>query len=96
MIRATLWRLGVEDLHNIEQQIARISPRPILIMHSKNDTMFSFAQSERLFAAAGEPKELWLPTDAAHARIYNMFPSEWKERVQRFLRTHVLSQSGEL
>ena len=39
-----------------EQHIAALAPRPLLVMHSKEDPVIPFAQGERLFAAAAEPK----------------------------------------
>jgi fermentation-respiration switch protein FrsA (DUF1100 family) len=43
----------------------RISPRPLLMVHGRNDRTVRPEQAERLFAAAGEPKEIrWW--DAGH------------------------------
>lgn len=51
------WRLGIspEDIAPIEK-VAAISPRPLLLIHGTGDTDVSPANSEVLFAAAGEPK----------------------------------------
>ncbi|MDX1803186.1 MAG: alpha/beta fold hydrolase [Alcanivorax sp.] len=39
-----------------EKQVAGISPTPLLIMHSLDDQVVPFAQGQRLFAAARQPK----------------------------------------
>lgn len=91
VVRVTLWRLGANEAHAAEHQIRQIAPRPVFLMHGTNDTMFSFQHTQRCYAAAGEPKELWLAENAMHAKLYNMYPQEWTRRVQAFLRKHVLS-----
>lgn len=39
-----------------EQQIAGLSPTPLLVLHSQDDAVVPYAQGQRLFQAAGEPK----------------------------------------
>jgi len=46
--------------------IARISPRPLLIVHCLNDKTLPPDNSERNFAAAQEPKHLWLISACGH------------------------------
>jgi len=41
-----------------ENTVARIAPRPILLMHGDADIVVPYHHVERLFALAGEPKEL--------------------------------------
>ncbi|HEX8693160.1 MAG TPA: alpha/beta fold hydrolase [Longimicrobium sp.] len=38
--------------------VRRLAPRPLLMVHGKNDRTVKPAQAERLFAAAGEPREI--------------------------------------
>jgi fermentation-respiration switch protein FrsA (DUF1100 family) len=47
--------------------VARISPTPLLIVHGDRDHYFPVDHAEALFAAAREPKELWLVEGFAHA-----------------------------
>jgi fermentation-respiration switch protein FrsA (DUF1100 family) len=68
----------------------RLAPRPVLLMHSTADAMISVDHSRALHAAANGFAELWTPDNASHAMLYNMYPTEWSQRVQRFLRTHLL------
>jgi len=65
--------------------IARIAPRPVLIMHGTDDAIIPFAHSERLFAAAGEPKQFYAAIDAHHGNVYAAAPDVYAEQVLPFL-----------
>jgi len=41
-----------------EESIGKLAPRPVLVMHGDSDTVVPYPHAERLFVAAGEPKEL--------------------------------------
>lgn len=49
--------------------VARIAPRPLLIIHGTEDQRVTQAQVERLLVTAGEPKALWLVNGATHDSI---------------------------
>jgi pimeloyl-ACP methyl ester carboxylesterase len=68
--------------------IARISPRPILLIHSADDDNATtpVEGARKLFAAAGEPKELWVAPRGGHVGAINAFPDEYRARVIAFLR----------
>lgn len=66
--------------------IGRISPRPVLIISDLQDDLADEPyDGERLFAAAGEPKELWQVADAGHVQAFWSHPDEWITRVGDFL-----------
>ena len=67
--------------------IARISPRPILLIHSEDDDNATtpVEGARALFAAAGEPKELWVAPRGGHVGAINAFPNEYRARVLAFL-----------
>ncbi len=46
---------------------ARISPVPLLIVHGDRDGYFPVEHARRLYAAAREPKELWIVPGLGHA-----------------------------
>jgi pimeloyl-ACP methyl ester carboxylesterase len=46
---------------------ARISPVPLLIVHGDRDPFFPVEHAEQLYAAAHEPKELWIVPGFGHA-----------------------------
>ncbi len=65
------WRAGyhfrqVEPL----QDIAHLAPRPILIIHGGKDTVVDPHDAPLLYAAAQEPKELWVVPEADHCGAY--------------------------
>lgn len=84
------WRLGagLNDIAPVNV-IGQISPRPVLIIHGLDDIDIPPAAAEALFAAAAEPKELWLVPDAAHCLVYQTAPYEYEARVLAFLRQHL-------
>jgi uncharacterized protein len=46
--------------------VARIAPRPLLLLHAANDSVTPTEQSVELFKRAGQPTELHLISDADH------------------------------
>lgn len=50
--------------------VARIAPRPVLIIHGAADTTVPVEHAHRLYAAAGEPRELWVADGAEHCGAY--------------------------
>ncbi len=57
---------------------------PVLFIHGKADTRVPWDMSQELFAAAPEPKELFLIPDAGHSRIYQANKSYLKA-IQQFV-----------
>jgi fermentation-respiration switch protein FrsA (DUF1100 family) len=67
--------------------IADVSPIPLLLVHGERDTIVPVAHARRLYAAAREPKALWLVEHAGHI---GAFGSEvWRERLVRWLSARV-------
>lgn len=50
------WREFTENAP--EEVIGKLAPRPVLLMHGDSDDVVGYPHAERLFIAAGEPKEL--------------------------------------
>jgi uncharacterized protein len=59
-----------------ERDVARLAPRPLLIIHCELDALIPVDEAHRAFALAGEPKRLRVLEGAAHHDIYY---SPWKE-----------------
>jgi uncharacterized protein len=49
-----------------EEMIGKIAPRPVLLVHGDSDDVIGYPHAERLFVAAGEPKELVRIPGGAH------------------------------
>jgi len=67
--------------------IGQISPRPIFLIHSADDDNATtpVEGARKLFAAAGEPKDLWIAPRGGHVGAINSFPDEYRARVLAFL-----------
>jgi alpha-beta hydrolase superfamily lysophospholipase len=67
--------------------IARISPRPLFLIHSADDdnATTTVDGARRLFDAAGEPKQIWIAPRGGHVGAINAFPDEYRSRVLAFL-----------
>jgi uncharacterized protein len=72
--------------------IGKIAPRPILLIHSKNDTKIPVSDSEELYRSIlkvpGSKAALWETQDAGHAESYDKQPKEYMDRVFKFLDTY--------
>ncbi|MBC7265316.1 MAG: alpha/beta hydrolase [Chloroflexi bacterium] len=79
------WRIGL-DLSQADpiHWVGRISPRPLFIIHGGRDPYVHSTEAQRLYAAAGEPKSIWLVTDAGHREADISYPQEYKESVLAF------------
>jgi len=62
---------------------------PLLLMHGTGDDVVPHQDSERLFQAAKEPKELWMAADAFHCGLYDRYPQDFRQRVFTFMRRHL-------
>ncbi len=70
--------------------IGKISPRPVLILHSLSDVVISTGSGELLYSAAREPKELWQVEQVRHASFDTQLASEFETRVVGFFNQYLL------
>jgi len=63
--------LTVDDTYSPAASIAAVSPLPLLLMHGDQDVVVPYRHTERLFALAGNPKELWIVPGAGHTQSLN-------------------------
>jgi fermentation-respiration switch protein FrsA (DUF1100 family) len=66
--------------------VAAIAPRPLLLIHGEGDTFIRVDNAHALYAAAGEPKELWLLPDIEHAGAMESDCEAYRQRVDAFFR----------
>lgn len=84
------WRAGyhfrqVEPLRDI----ALIGPRPILLIHGGRDTVVDPHDAPLLYAAAQEPKELWIVPQADHCGAYFADRPHYIEKIIAFFEEHL-------
>ena len=64
-------------------------PMPKLFIAGSADEHTRLEESRALFAAAAEPKALWVIEGAAHVDFYSFAPEEYRQRVLGFLRESI-------
>ena len=85
----TVWlaerRTGIDTGDIVpERTVAEIAPTPLLVMHGLDDETISPSDGEAIFAAAGEPKALWLIPGAGHSEGATAAPDEYRRRIVAF------------
>lgn len=71
------------------QAVARLTPRPLLILHGKRDRVVHHSDARMLHAAAGHPKALHMMPRSGHRRIYRTLRQEARRRVAQFFCEHL-------
>jgi dipeptidyl aminopeptidase/acylaminoacyl peptidase len=79
------WRLG-ERLDSVQaiDAVAQIAPRPLFVIADELDAVIGADETERVYRAAGEPKEFWLVPGAQHACAWQTAPEEYERRLAGF------------
>jgi dipeptidyl aminopeptidase/acylaminoacyl peptidase len=72
--------------------IAQISPRPVFLMQGGADVVISADSGQRLYDAAGEPKELWFAPELGHVGFDKERAAEFEQRVSKFFDKYLLGQ----
>ena len=71
--------------------IGRVAPRPVFILGGELDAMVPRYMVMQLFAAAGEPKELWIVPGAHHVDYALVAGGEYRKRVTDFFERTLLN-----
>ena len=81
----TGWRYGYRfgAVRPIEA-VSAVSPRPLLLIHGRTDSLIPVSHAHHLFAAAREPKELWIVEGQDHCGAYFADRAGYVERVAVF------------
>ena len=80
------------SLINAKEWIGKISPRPILLLHGGKDVTIDQDSAEKLFQAAGEPKELWYEPELGHTEFDTAMSEEFEKRVVGFFERYLLGE----
>lgn len=72
-----------------EVAVARVSPTPLLVVHGDADHFFPVEHAHALYAAAAEPKELWIEPGFGHAE--SAAPAELLRRIGDWLTDRIAS-----
>lgn len=68
-------------------EVARISPRPLLIIHGTADRLIPLRDAHLLYESAGEPKEMWIVSGADHVQARALDLEGYADKVTEFFRT---------
>ena len=71
--------------------IAQLSPRPVFLMQGGADVVISADSGQRLYDAAGEPKELWFDPELGHVKFDTERAEEFERRVSEFFGKYLLN-----
>ncbi len=74
-----------DDTHAPVDWVERISPIPLLLVHGTADPIVPYANVERLFDAAADPKLLWTIEGGGHIQMLSRFGGEYWPRLIRLL-----------
>jgi fermentation-respiration switch protein FrsA (DUF1100 family) len=66
-------------------EIGQISPRAVLLIHGAKDSVVLVKNSYALYAAAKEPKQLYILPEAAHGGFLQVEPQVYPATILRFL-----------
>lgn len=69
--------------------VSKMSPRGVMVIGGGADEQMPSSDAMRLFAAANEPKELWLIPGAVHGGTIYMSGDEYGKRVLRFMDMYI-------
>ncbi len=69
--------------------IGQISPRAVLLIQGENDTTIPVRNAYRLYAAAKEPKQIYILPGVGHGGFLRAEPTIFKKTVLTFLKTYL-------
>ncbi len=74
------------------EHIDEISPRPVFILQGGADQTVSPDSGQRLYDAAGEPRELWFDPQLDHVQFSTKRAEEYETRVAAFFDKYLLGK----
>jgi uncharacterized protein len=70
---------------DVERAVARLAPRPWLLIHGQRDTYINPEVVKELFRSGNGPREIWLVPDAKHNRCREREPEAYAGRLLDFI-----------
>jgi fermentation-respiration switch protein FrsA (DUF1100 family) len=90
------WPLSllVSDRDRPRDDIAKIAPVPVLIIHGTADPVVPYHHAQALYAAAREPKTLWTIPDGGHTSALGRYGAIYRPRLVAFLNQQLADAPG--
>lgn len=85
IFRKPLAQVFFDDTHAAVRQVERIAPIPLLLVHGTEDPIVPYANVERLFDAAQDPKLLWTIEGGGHIQMLSRYGETYWPRLIRLL-----------
>ena len=83
--------LATPDVPAAVDEVPRLAPAPLLLVHGTNDRGVHPRQSALLWAAAGEPREFWQVEGAGHLQIFHR--EDQRERLVAYFKARFAEAS---
>ncbi|GAB4453418.1 MAG: alpha/beta hydrolase [Anaerolineae bacterium] len=78
-------QLGLNaEMVDSRRDLAVMAPRPLLIIHGRQDHLFPVYHAEEMYRAAPQPKWLWIIEDMGHGDPAQSHTDEYRARVLTF------------
>ena len=84
LLLATRWFPVSPTLVSPINVVARLTPRPLMLLHGSRDRVVNLADAHALHAAAGHPKILHILPRSGHRRIHHSLRDETRQSVVQF------------
>lgn len=85
LMKVAMTRGKFDGLLSAEHSLRLAKATPILFIHSKEDKVASYKQTQDLFDLYRGPKTVWFPEKGEHAAIWDADHADYEKRVADFL-----------
>lgn len=85
LIKLAQFRGKFETIPSPASSLKKVSSVPIFFIHSKEDQVVPFRQSQDLAEIYKGPKMIWFPEKGEHGGVWNINPNEYEKRLSAFL-----------
>ncbi len=92
MMRFAQPKLG-RRFPSVRKALENMVSRPILFIHGEKDSYIRSDQASLLYAAAEEPKYLWIVEAAKHNQSVVLVPAEYADRTTAFFRKYLAGEA---
>lgn len=85
LINLAMTRGRFDGLLNPENSLRLVKNTPIFFIHSKNDKVVPYQQTQKLADQYTGPKTVWFPDMGDHAAIWDVYHADYEKRLTDFL-----------
>ena len=86
LIKLVMLRGRFDGLLSSEHSLPLTSTTPVYFIHSKQDKIVSYQQTQELATLYAGPKTVWFPDKGSHAEVWDADHEEYETRLAGFLR----------